>query len=78
MPMITCPDCGKEISERAKACPNCGCPSSEWEREMQTNDKKENEAGAYELAKKLVEKYPNNKDKVKAIKELRQKNRNIT
>lgn len=23
--MMTCPDCGKEISPRAKACPNCGC-----------------------------------------------------
>lgn len=27
MPLIKCPDCGKEISSRAKACPFCGCPS---------------------------------------------------
>ena len=24
--LITCPDCGKEVSSRAPACPNCGCP----------------------------------------------------
>lgn len=26
MPMIRCADCGKSISDRAAACPNCGCP----------------------------------------------------
>lgn len=26
MAMITCPECGKEISSRAKACPHCGNP----------------------------------------------------
>ena len=26
MPLITCPDCGKEISDQAPACPNCGRP----------------------------------------------------
>lgn len=26
MALITCPDCGKQISDRAMACPNCGCP----------------------------------------------------
>lgn len=26
MAMITCPECGKEFSDRAPACPNCGCP----------------------------------------------------
>src|ERR671926_746572 len=24
MPLVTCPDCGKEISNRAEACINCG------------------------------------------------------
>jgi len=24
--LIECPDCGKEISSRANACPHCGCP----------------------------------------------------
>lgn len=26
MALIKCPECGKEISDRAAACPNCGCP----------------------------------------------------
>ena len=26
MALIKCSECGKEISDRAIACPNCGCP----------------------------------------------------
>lgn len=26
MALITCPECGKEISDKAQACPNCGAP----------------------------------------------------
>lgn len=26
MALINCPECGKEISDKAFACPNCGCP----------------------------------------------------
>lgn len=26
MALITCPDCGKEVSDRAKSCIHCGCP----------------------------------------------------
>lgn len=29
MALVFCPDCGKEYSSRAKACPNCGCPNDE-------------------------------------------------
>ena len=29
MALIICPECGKEISDRAPACINCGCPVSE-------------------------------------------------
>ncbi len=29
MALILCPECGKEISDKAKACPNCGMPLSE-------------------------------------------------
>lgn len=28
MAMIQCPECGKQISDKAQSCPNCGCPSS--------------------------------------------------
>ena len=26
MALINCHECGKEISDRAVACPHCGCP----------------------------------------------------
>lgn len=26
MALISCVECGKEFSDKAKACPNCGCP----------------------------------------------------
>lgn len=26
MPLITCPECGNKISDKALNCPNCGCP----------------------------------------------------
>ncbi len=26
MALIKCPECGKEISDKAASCPNCGCP----------------------------------------------------
>lgn len=26
MALIRCPECGKEISDKAQSCPNCGCP----------------------------------------------------
>lgn len=26
MALINCPECGKQISDKAGACPNCGCP----------------------------------------------------
>lgn len=26
MALIKCPECGKEISDKAKSCPHCGCP----------------------------------------------------
>lgn len=27
MALIICPECGKEFSDKAAACPNCGCPT---------------------------------------------------
>lgn len=26
MALINCPECGKDISDKALSCPNCGCP----------------------------------------------------
>lgn len=36
--LIKCPECGKEISDKASACPFCGCPKSEWETTAGTTD----------------------------------------
>lgn len=33
--LIKCPECGKEISDKASACPFCGCPQSAWTEEEQ-------------------------------------------
>jgi len=27
MALIACPECGKEFSDKAPACPGCGCPT---------------------------------------------------
>lgn len=37
MAMISCPECGKDISDRALTCPNCGCPI-EPKSNIQPND----------------------------------------
>lgn len=33
MALIKCPECGKEISDKANSCPNCGCPIVEPSKE---------------------------------------------
>jgi predicted amidophosphoribosyltransferase len=30
MPLISCPECKKEFSDEARACPNCGKPWKEF------------------------------------------------
>lgn len=44
MALIKCPECGNEISDKASACPNCGCPASEW---SEITDSKEPERCPY-------------------------------
>lgn len=43
MPLINCPECGKEISDKANSCPNCGCPiyepSAEYDEEIEETEK---------------------------------------
>jgi uncharacterized membrane protein YvbJ len=48
MPLITCPDCGKEISTAANTCPNCGRPTETATADM-------NEEGQDALAKKIAQ-----------------------
>ncbi len=47
MPLILCPDCKKQISDKADACPKCGRPvdknvvSSETQEKLQSEKKAE-------------------------------------
>ena len=34
MALINCVECGKEISDRAITCPNCGCPNEKEEKKL--------------------------------------------
>lgn len=40
MSLILCTECGKEFSDKAPACPNCGCPTDEILRQASTNENK--------------------------------------
>ena len=42
MSMIKCPECGKEISEHAESCPNCGCPKEKFQKQETVKDVSEN------------------------------------
>lgn len=69
MAMMKCPECGKEISDKAEKCPSCGCPSSEWnDANMKLSNLKEKDI--YNIIEKISGKY-NSKEKIKIIKELR-------
>ena len=35
MALLKCPDCGKLVSSRALACPECGCPAEYFEENIQ-------------------------------------------
>ena len=39
MALIKCPECKKEISDKAASCPNCGCPIAD-DTSNQTPEKK--------------------------------------
>jgi len=38
MSMINCPECGKEISDKASSCPNCGFPLIQNDNESNQNE----------------------------------------
>lgn len=63
MAMIKCPECGKEISDKAEKCPNCGCP-------ITTYGNKEGEIR--KITQEIINKYnKDNKQRANMIKELR-------
>lgn len=60
MSMINCPECGKEISDRAKNCPNCGYP-------LEKTDPFENEIKNVTIPTALNSKPPKKKENVCGI-----------
>jgi DNA-directed RNA polymerase subunit RPC12/RpoP len=42
MPLVTCPDCGTEVSDQAPACPKCGRPAA-----LKKEEKKLDKGGAW-------------------------------
>ena len=48
MPLIKCQECGKEISDKAALCPNCGAPTEYGKKETkkERTRKKGNVQGA--------------------------------
>lgn len=38
MALITCPECGKEVSDKAATCPNCGCPLQQSQQTIQVEE----------------------------------------
>lgn len=68
MALVKCPECGKEISDKATSCPNCGCPASEFKKPSVPEDTRseldriadeifwERPAASYENAKLLTKK----------------------
>ncbi len=76
MALIKCPECGKEISDKAISCPNCGCPNSEFH--VSNNNNKDNSqiftvqketTEKEDIILEICQKYSVN-EKTKAIKEL--------
>ena len=73
MALIKCPECGKEISDRAGTCPNCGYPIEETKKkeaadetavkeEKETKQQKNKEQAEKELSQEQKEKgTPNSK-----------------
>lgn len=55
MALIKCAECGKEISDRAESCPNCGCPVGESVAEEVGNDYEESEYEEEEESEEYVE-----------------------
>lgn len=65
MALIICSECGKEFSDKAPACPNCGCPTMGANPQPRFPMKSEMDI----LLESVINKYPNDKNKM--AKELR-------
>jgi ribosomal protein L37E len=55
MALITCPECNKSISDKAKACPCCGYPINERSAVLQQTQKYVNQCGV--VAKEITNEF---------------------
>ena len=46
MALIKCPDCGKEVSDKAKNCIHCGCPLNPYGSPSDTRRTYETHSGS--------------------------------
>lgn len=66
MALIICTECGREFSDKAEACPNCGCPTEylkcEFQKEQiqttEDNESKQETAAEYVSDKNVTNTEP--------------------
>lgn len=51
MALIKCPECGKEVSDKASSCPNCGCPVQKMEPDKVENKEYHNQNKSAKIKK---------------------------
>lgn len=49
MALVQCPDCGRQVSNRAKTCPDCACPIDEVLTEQRDAERRERVAKTREM-----------------------------
>lgn len=54
MALINCPECGKEVSSYAEACPNCGCPKDVILESVEKTETKEYTEEETEALRKYI------------------------
>lgn len=67
MALIKCPECGREISDKANFCPGCGCPASEFK---QNNVPEDTRSELDRIADEIAEWCPS---KVRSVKVFQEK-----
>ena len=67
MSLINCPECGKQISDKAPACPNCGYPMELYWKERQEKGLHKEEYRTDSLSQETT--HSSDEDAVLAVKE---------